>query len=228
MQGVSGASAATDGQESELVNVNCVPLARLNRLDSLVGSRCYNMSSLRMAKPALALHETRPPQSGPDWVPARVLQTSGRVWWVSVWCTAKMIWMLPWGVYLGRSTDSGRLMLLKPKPTVECPEPSQVLVMVNPGAGFAQSSDAFNVTDGLAADVHGCIKRRGDRFESDEQLETWLVEDSVLWSGHELSDAVEQLEVAGWLTRPHREREWSSGPLPGFLVSPSWARGWYS
>ena len=130
-------------------------------------------------------------------------------------------------VALGRLTDSGRLMLLKPKPTVECPEPSQVLVMANLGAGFAQSSDAFNVTDGLAADVHGCIKRRGDRFESDEQLETWLAEDSVLWSGHELSDAVQQLEVAGWLTRPHREREWSSGPLPGFLVSPSWARGWY-
>jgi hypothetical protein len=36
---------------------------------------------------------------------------------------------------------------------------------------------------------------------------------------------LERLEVAGLLSRPHRERE-LGGPLPGFLVSASWARSW--
>jgi hypothetical protein len=58
-----------------------------------------------------------------------------------------------------------------------------------------------------------------------EQLEEWLAEDGVLWSGRELGDAVEQLEVAGLLSRPHRERE-LAGPLPGYLITPSWDRGY--
>jgi hypothetical protein len=73
--------------------------------------------------------------------------------------------------------------------------------------------ETFNATDELAADVHACIKRHGDNFGSDEQLEEWLAEDGISWSGYQLRDAVEQLEVAGWLHRPLRERQVGS-PLP--------------
>ena len=114
-------------------------------------------------------------------------------------------------------------MAPRPRPTSDNPDPQRVLIMANLPAGFAQSGDPFSDIDELAAAVHACIKSRGDHFRSDEQLEEWLAEDGVLWSGRELSDAVEQLEVAGLLSRPHQERE-LGGPLPGFLVSPSWAR----
>jgi hypothetical protein len=78
----------------------------------------------------------------------------------------------------------------------------------------------------LAAEVHGAVKKRSDSFESDEQLQQWLTEDGIEWTVDALRDAVEQLEGAGWLSRPHRSRDWHSDPLPGCLVSPSWMRGW--
>jgi hypothetical protein len=129
------------------------------------------------------------------------------------------------GVALERLQDSGRLMRLRPRPTVDQPNPPRSLVLANLPRGFSQSGDRFSDIDSLAADVHGCIKRRGDAFDSDEALEQWLAADGVLWSGREFSDAIEQLEVAGWLSRPHRARDWPSDPLPGYLIAPSWARG---
>ena len=40
----------------------------------------------------------------------------------------------------------------------------------------------------------------------------------------QLRDALEQLEVSSWLSRPHRARDWPSDPLPGYLITPRWAR----
>jgi len=33
--------------------------------------------------------------------------------------------------------------------------------------------------------------------------------------------------ILGWLSRPHRDREWASNPLPGYLIAPSWTRDWH-
>jgi hypothetical protein len=127
-------------------------------------------------------------------------------------------------VALQRLQDSGRLMPLKPRPTVENPNPPRTLMMANLPAGFSQSSDPFDRIDSLGADVHASIKKRGYQFDSDEQLEEWLAADGVVWSGQELHDVLQQLEVSGWLSRPHRARDWPSDPLPGYLITPTWAR----
>jgi hypothetical protein len=108
--------------------------------------------------------------------------------------------------------------------TIEQPNPPRTLMMANLPAGFSQSSDRFDDIDGLAADVHASIKKRGDRFDHDEQLEQWLAEAGISYEPEQLRDALEQLEVSGWLSRPHRNRDWPSDPLPGYLVPPSWAR----
>jgi len=128
------------------------------------------------------------------------------------------------GVALERLMDSGRLMAPRPRPTSENPNPQRVLIMANLPAGYSQSGDRFSHIDELAAAIHACIRKRGDHFQSDEQLEQWLAVDGVLWWGQEFSDAIEQLEVAGWLSRPHRSQDWPSDPLPGYLITPSWAR----
>jgi hypothetical protein len=129
-------------------------------------------------------------------------------------------------VAIGRLLDSGRLMRPKPRPTEEYPNPPRGFVLGNLPRGFSQSSDRFDHIDGLAADVHASIKRRDDRFESDEQLVQWLTEDGIEWTVDALGGAVEQLEVAGWLSRPHRLRDFTRDPLPGYLDTPSWARSW--
>jgi len=98
--------------------------------------------------------------------------------------------------------------------------------MSNLPRGFSQSGDLFDKIDALAADVIGTIKRRGDRFDDDAQLEGWLDEDQIAWTPEDLRAAIEQLEVAGLLSRPHRMREFARDPLPGFLDTPSWARSW--
>jgi hypothetical protein len=129
-------------------------------------------------------------------------------------------------IAISRLVDSGRLMRPKPRPTEEFPNPPRSLVMANLPRGLSQSGDRFDHIDSLAADVHASVKKRSDRFESDEQLQQWLTEDGIEWTVDALRDAVEQLEVSGWLSRPHRSRDWHSDPLPGYLVSPSWMRGW--
>jgi hypothetical protein len=129
-------------------------------------------------------------------------------------------------VALGRLLDSGRLTRPKPRPTVENPTPSRSLVMASLPGGFSQSSDRFDHIDGLAANVHASIKRRSDRFENDDQPEQWLAVDEVEYRAEDLQAALEQLELSGWLSRPHRLREWPSDPLPGYLITPRWDRGY--
>ena len=56
--------------------------------------------------------------------------------------------------------------------------------------------------------------------------DAWLSEDEIGYSSQDLRDAFEQLEVSGWLSRPHRYRDWLSDPLPGYLIEPKWVRGY--
>ena len=75
--------------------------------------------------------------------------------------------------------------------------------------------------------MHALIKRRGQLgFDSVDQLTEWLAEEEISGTPEELCDALQQLEVAGWLSRPHRLRERLSDPLPGYLDTPSWAKSW--
>jgi hypothetical protein len=129
-------------------------------------------------------------------------------------------------VALERLTDSGRLMRPKARPTVENLTPPRSLVMASLPGSFSQSGDRFSDIDSLAADVHACIKRRGDAFGSDPILVAWLAEDGISYEPEQLRDALEQLEVSSWLSRPHRARDWPSDPLPGYLIEPRWVRGY--
>jgi hypothetical protein len=127
------------------------------------------------------------------------------------------------GVALERLMDSGRLMAPRPRPTGENPNPQRVLIMANLPAGYSQSGDRFSDIDELAAAIHACVRKSGD-FRSDDQLVEWLAEEEIGYEPERLRDALEQLEVSGWLSRPHRNRDWPSDPLPGYLIAPSWAR----
>jgi hypothetical protein len=111
-------------------------------------------------------------------------------------------------------------------PTEENPNPQRQLILNNLPRGFSQSGDKFDRIDAVTADIHASIKKRDQGgFDSDAQLEEWLAEDNITATPEELRDAILQLEIAGWVMRPHREREWGA-PLGGYLVSPSWMRTW--
>ena len=85
---------------------------------------------------------------------------------------------------------------------------------------LGQSRHPFDRTDALAADVCASIKRRGERFEDEDELRSWLDEDRVSYDSHSLAVALDQLEQIGRLKRP-REDQWrSDGPLPGLYVEP--------
>ena len=112
------------------------------------------------------------------------------------------------------------------RPTVENPDPPRQLIMNNLPRGFSQASDPFDVIDGLDADVVTTIMKRGDKFSSDEQLAEFLAVDQITCNVDQLRAAIEQLEVAGLLSRPHRLHEFARDPLPGYLSTPSWARSW--
>ena len=72
----------------------------------------------------------------------------------------------------------------------------------------------------LAADVCASIKRRGDRFESDAELCSWLTEDGAHFDPDSLSAALHQLERLGRIKRPIVEHSWADVPLPGVYVEP--------
>jgi hypothetical protein len=78
----------------------------------------------------------------------------------------------------------------------------------------------FDDTDARAADVCATIKRRGDRFESDQELSSWLDEDQVNYDPERFGRALSHLESIGRIKRP-RQDQWSAEwPLPGTYVEP--------
>jgi hypothetical protein len=78
----------------------------------------------------------------------------------------------------------------------------------------------YDEVDALAADVCSIIKRRGDRFTSDDQLRSWLDEDGVSYTDGRLSAAMYQLERIGRLNRPRQDHWRSDLPLSGVYVEP--------
>jgi hypothetical protein len=72
----------------------------------------------------------------------------------------------------------------------------------------------------LAADVCAILKRRDERFDSEDQLQSWLDEDKVDWNPDDLATALDHLERIGRLRRP-RADQWRSGStLAAIYVSP--------
>ena len=72
----------------------------------------------------------------------------------------------------------------------------------------------------LAAAVCAILKRRDERFDSEDQLQSWLDEDKVDWNPDDLATALDHLERIGGLRRP-RADQWRSGStLAAIYVSP--------
>jgi hypothetical protein len=78
----------------------------------------------------------------------------------------------------------------------------------------------FDRVDALAADICTVLKRHGERFESDEQLEGWLAEGGISCTAEELDKAMQQLEFSGRIRRPRQDQWRSDLPLPGQYVEP--------
>ena len=76
-------------------------------------------------------------------------------------------------------------------------------------------------TDALAADVCASIKRRGDRFESDEEL----VDGSPRIGCASIpvlgSTALRDLEHSGRIKRDVVEHSWANEPVGGWYLEPA-------
>ena len=111
---------------------------------------------------------------------------------------------------LSRLHDVGQLQRVQRQPFSVYP---QFLVLCG--------DHPYDETDGLAADICASIKRRGERFESDEQLHSWLTEDGVQFTPESLSAALRQLEHSGRIKRDVAEHSWSSNqPVDGWYMAP--------
>jgi hypothetical protein len=84
----------------------------------------------------------------------------------------------------------------------------------------ANGDHPYDETDALAADVCSAIRRRGERFESDDQLVQWLTEDGVRFTPESLAVALRQLEHSGRIKRDVAEHFWSSQPVGGWYMPP--------
>jgi hypothetical protein len=94
------------------------------------------------------------------------------------------------------------------------------VVRVHPQLLVLSGDHHFDSTDVLAADVCAVIKRRGDRFESDEELVQWLETDRVPFTPGSLSTALHQLTSIGRIKRNVADQWNSEQPLPGMYVEP--------
>jgi hypothetical protein len=74
--------------------------------------------------------------------------------------------------------------------------------------------------DALAADVCATVKRHGERFESDAELQVWLDAAGVAWTPDDLASAIEMLERIGRIKRPRADQFRFDAPLPGQYVDP--------
>jgi hypothetical protein len=118
----------------------------------------------------------------------------------------------------GRSLRDGM-----PSPTSSCGQLVRVqrqLFSAYPQYLMLKGDHPYDEVDTLAADVCSTIKRRGDRFDSAEQLTSWLDEDGVSYTPGRLSAAVYQLERIGRLDRPRQDHWRSDLPLSGVYVEP--------
>jgi hypothetical protein len=84
----------------------------------------------------------------------------------------------------------------------------------------SNSPRPFDDVDALAADVCLALKRRGDRFDNDAQLTSWLDEDQVQWTEQSLAVALRQLEGLGRVRRLRLDQFDPDWALPGVYVEP--------
>jgi hypothetical protein len=114
---------------------------------------------------------------------------------------------------LTRLEDCGRIIRTQRQPFSIYPQ-----FLVSSGSG------PYDQTDRLTAAVAACIKRRGDQFDSEDQLGGWLAEDGVAFDAQTdaqtLAVALHQLESIVRLKRP-RQDQWNTDlPLPGYWIPP--------
>jgi hypothetical protein len=83
----------------------------------------------------------------------------------------------------------------------------------------AKEERVLDDVDALAADICSAVKRRGEQFDDEERLRSWLDEDGIDYDPQSLAVALRQLEELGRIVRP--VQEWSSVPRsPGVYVPP--------
>jgi hypothetical protein len=67
----------------------------------------------------------------------------------------------------------------------------------------AKEKRVLDAVDELAADICSTLKRRGEQFENDDQLRSWLDEDRVRYDPQSFAVALRQLEELGRIRRDH-------------------------
>jgi hypothetical protein len=103
-------------------------------------------------------------------------------------------------------TDCGLVMHVQKQP------PSPLFLVL-------KSRQPYDQAAALAADVCASVKRRGERFESDQELCSWLDQDGVDYTAESLSAGLHHLERQGRFRRP-RQDQWGEWPLPGIYAEP--------
>jgi hypothetical protein len=110
---------------------------------------------------------------------------------------------------LSRLDDSGHLVRSQRQP-----------YSVYPQHLVRKSIRPYDKYDVLAADLCAVLKRRDERFESEDQLQGWLDEDKVDWNPDDLATALDHLERIGRLRRPRVDQLRSDSTLAAIYVPP--------
>lgn len=110
---------------------------------------------------------------------------------------------------LSRLEDSGHLMRAQRQP-----------YSVHPQHLVRKSIRPYDKYDVLAADLCAVLQRRDERFESEDQLRSWLDEDKVDWTPDDLATALDHLERIGRLRRPRAAQWRSDSTLAAIYVPP--------
>jgi hypothetical protein len=61
----------------------------------------------------------------------------------------------------------------------------------------------YEEIDVLATDIAAFIKRRGDEFDNEDQVQGWLTEEGIEWDEQTFFAALGQLEQLGRIKRPY-------------------------
>lgn len=84
------------------------------------------------------------------------------------------------------------------------------------GSGLGRYDD----TDVLAADIADVLKRHGEEFDNEDELQGWLDEDGIAYTERSLAMALAQLEQIRRIKRL-RQDDWTPDrSLPGYWIPP--------
>jgi hypothetical protein len=112
-------------------------------------------------------------------------------------------------IAITRLVDCGQIVRVQQQPYSVYP---QYLVL--------SGTHPYDHIDVLVADVCSAIKAHGERFESEDQLRSWLDEDKITYDSGGLAIALSHLELVGRLRRPRADQWRDDQPLPGLYVEP--------